>query len=128
MSIKYRILICIGAVLFAVFDAFLTLDGQSAAYWSSGFESVEESNPIGYWFLKSSPSAFIVAIVCWMIAFVTLILTLPKKFSRFLAIAILIGHAFGVATWLLKWEHGIFLAIASLIVMRLFAIPAFDKK
>jgi len=81
-------------------DFGLTLYGQSGAYWSGSYQDVNELSPSFGYYLSIHPLAFLGAMVLWIAIFSAAIVLLPEMFAMAAAIAIVIGHMAGAASWL----------------------------
>jgi hypothetical protein len=107
---------CVGPVALALTDAAITLWGQAPEYWSEGYRTVREHNPLAHLLLAWHPAAFVVGIVAWAILIALTIHRLPLSLARVFAFFIMMGHALGVTTWLLHWRYGL-IAVAVLFLM-----------
>jgi hypothetical protein len=84
-----------------VADGCLTLYGQPAAYWSNGYATVREGNPLAAWVLGLHPAAFVASGVPYLILVVGAVVLLPRRWAAAVAVAVALAHAAGVAAWLL---------------------------
>jgi len=98
---------CLPPVVMVVIDGALTLRGQAPQYWSKGYALVREDNPIAYWFLQWHPVVFVLGIVLWVVLFTAAIHRLPIGLARATAFAVMLGHALGAASWLIRWPFGL---------------------
>jgi hypothetical protein len=96
-----RICLCIPGIVLCCADGCITLLGQPAEYWSGGFATVREGNPLAAWLLTVHPLAFAAAALPYLAGFVGAVLVLPQRWAVALAIAVAIAHAVGVITWTL---------------------------
>jgi hypothetical protein len=94
-----RFWLSLPAVVLCGADGCLTLWGQTARYWSGGYASVREGNPLAAWLLTIHPLAFAAAGVSYLLAVVGLVLALPPRWAIGVAGAVALAHAFAVATW-----------------------------
>lgn len=90
-------------VLLCLLDVGLTLAGQPAAYWAGDAARVDEFNPVGRVFLVVSPWLFLAFGLGWATAFVTVLLSLPRRCARPFASLLTVGHTLRAAGWLLKY-------------------------
>ncbi len=103
-------------------DFGLTAYGQSDSYWAGNYAIVNEASPAFARFLSLHPIVFFGAVMLWIANFSVLIVLLPESFALTLAIAIVIGHMAGAATWLLYQFQSyqscnlLFLATSGLVV------------
>ena len=99
--------LCLPPALLALFDAALTLFGQSAAYWAGNYAQVNEQSPTFHQLLATHPLAFTAGLVAWVLVFSGLILLLPQTLAMTASIAVAIGHTWGATTWLIyRFEFG----------------------
>jgi hypothetical protein len=111
---------CLGPVALAVADAALTLWGQVPEYWVDGYAVVREHNPVAYGLLRLHPVGFLCGFALWVILFTVAIHKLPSAWARLTAFAVMLGHALGCATWLVRWPFGLLAVFALLLVVRAF--------
>lgn len=97
---KKRLWLCLAPVALCTLDQLLTLAGQAPEYWAEGYRLPNEASPQGYWTLQQHPLLFELGILLWMALFCAAILLLPRKLSRIVSLAVVIGHAWGACTWL----------------------------
>jgi len=91
--------LCAGPVLLRGLDYGVTLYGQPAAYWEGNFARPNEGSLILHWCLQQHPLLF-VAVALVLTGFSSLlILCWPRKPAEILAGLMMLGHAFGIATW-----------------------------
>ncbi len=96
-----RLWLCLPATVFCAADGCITLWGQPAAYWSDGFTTVNEWNPLAAWLLTIHPLAFAVAGVPYLLLVAGMILLLPRRWAAAVAGGVAAAHAFAVAVWCL---------------------------
>ncbi len=118
MAVSKRTWMCAGPVVMVVADAALTLVGQAPEYWLDGYSAVREDNAIGHWLLELHPVAFLLGVVLWTVLFAAAIHRLPIGWARVLAFGVMFGHAFGAATWLLRWPFGLLAVLGILLLAR----------
>jgi len=93
--------LCLPPLLFCALDATLTLTGQSAEYWQGQAAHVKEVSPIWHYLLAVHPAAFVAGMAGWAAIFVVVLLLLPDTLALIVSIVVVLGHAGGVADWLL---------------------------
>src|SRR5262245_55985350 len=98
--LKSRAWMSLPAVVLCAADHMVTLCGQPSIYWRSGFRLPRELAPHGRWLLQQHPLIFISFGLFWMALYATLILFLPRKAGMVVSLAIVIGHCWGIGTWL----------------------------
>ncbi len=106
MAVSQRTWMCAGPVAMVVVDAALTLRGQAPEYWGGDYSFVREDNPIACRFLELHPLVFVLGVVLWTVLFTAAIHRLPMAWARVVAFGVMLGHAVGAATWLLRWRFG----------------------
>ncbi len=102
-GIAGRSWLCVGPLFFCFLDVFLTLQGQSDAYWSGDYSQVTEWNPLARWTLEVHPLLFLLNVVIRMGVACLLILVLRESLARPLAFVVQLGHSLGAASWLTRW-------------------------
>ena len=83
----------------AVGDLALTFVGQGAHYWAGFRDEPNEASP---WFnhvLRHHPFAAMAAGAGWVLVFSVLILVLPRRLSLWVWLGVVMGHTWGVTTW-----------------------------
>ena len=78
----------------------LTLYGQGPGYWSGLRDRPNEANPQFNQLLQRHPLAFVAGGVAWVLAFSGLILFLPRRLSLWAWLALVMGHTWGMSTWI----------------------------
>jgi hypothetical protein len=112
-----RIWLCLTPLGFAVLDAGLTLAGQGGRYWSGAYLHANEGNSVYRWLLQQHPSAFAAGILAWLALFSLAILAVPRRLAIAIAVAIVLGHTWGLATGLVaNVPHGYWVALAMFLV------------
>jgi hypothetical protein len=109
---------CIGPVALALIDAAVTLFGQSLDYWD-GYATVREDNPVAYAFLRFHPLVFAIGTAIWISLFTAAIHVLPMALARVVAFVVMLGHAIGASTWLIRWRFGIVWVLVFLVLVRM---------
>ena len=92
-------LCCAPAALIAL-DVGLTLRGQVPEYWQGQYHTALELSPPACWALRQHPALFAAFGLLWAGAVCALVLRLPRRAARGLALAVVCGHACGAASWL----------------------------
>jgi len=92
-------LCCAPAALIAL-DVGLTLRGQPPVYWQGQYDTALELNPPACWALRQHPALFVAAGALWLAAVCALVLYLPRRAARGLALLTVCGHTCGAASWL----------------------------
>lgn len=77
----------------------LTLIGQGPNYWSGYRGRPNEANPAAWPLLRYHPLAFLAGGIGWVVAFCLLILILPRRLSLWAWLAVVMGHTWGMTTW-----------------------------
>jgi hypothetical protein len=96
---RRKLWLCLPPVLFCVADVVVTLAEQPPAYWAGSFADAHEGAPQGEWLLRLHPLAYVAAAVLYVAVIVLLVLALPRLLARATAAAFLLGHAWGISTW-----------------------------
>lgn len=110
---KSKAWFCIPPIILCLIDSTITLVGQSAKYWQGNYFVANEECPPMRAMLQTHPLAFEAVIFAWIIAFVVVILLVPRWLGRSLSIALLLGHTWGTYTWLsYRFNHGYWTMIA----------------
>jgi hypothetical protein len=91
--------LCLPAVALMAADGGLTLVGQPSAYWSDGFTSINEGNPLAAELLATHPLLFAAAGIPYLAIVVGITVALPRWWAAVFAVAIASAHAVGVAAW-----------------------------
>ena len=105
--------LCIPPIVLCILDQSVTLIGQRADYWRGHYQLAVEGSPPFYWLLTHHYLAFEAGIAVWIALFSLVILLSPRWLAMAVSIAIVIGHTWGTATWLLfRFSQGYWLCIA----------------
>src|SRR5436305_14356878 len=91
-------LCCAPAALIAL-DVGLTLRGQPPEYWQGQYHLARELNLPACWALRQHPTLFAAFGLLWVAAVCALVLRLPRRWARALALAVVCGHTCGAASW-----------------------------
>jgi hypothetical protein len=111
------------SVVLCTLDFGITLWGQSETYWSGDFSAVNEGSPSFARYLAIHPLAFVAAGLLWVVLFAAVIALLPETLALVVSMAIVIGHMWGAATWLMyRFQNyqacnALFLVTAFLVVL-----------
>lgn len=108
-------------VLLCVLDFGLTLYGQSGDYWSGNYANFNEMSPSFAYYLSVHPLVFAAFGLLWIAIFSAAILLLPELLALTVAVAIMIGHLAGAATWLAYHFHN-YQACNALILVTAFVL------
>ena len=97
---------CIGPAVLCVVDVGVTLACQPEEYWLESYQSGHESNPLARWLLETGPLAFAAGGLVWILLFSAVVWHLRLAAARLVALAILLAHALGASTWLIRQPYG----------------------
>jgi hypothetical protein len=97
--ISERLWLCLPPVVLCGIDGGLTLWGQPSEYWTNGYHTFREGNPLAAWLLTVHPLAFGVAGLAYCLSLCGVLLWLPLRFSRVLAGLVSLAHAVAVVAW-----------------------------
>jgi len=97
---KRRLIGRLVPVLLAVLDGSVTLLGQPAAYHSGDHAQVLEGTPGFRILLTYGPTAYIVGLAVWVLAFVGMILLLPSTPALAVCLMFTLGHTIGAFSWI----------------------------
>ena len=86
---------------FVALDAAVTLAGQPDAYWTGGYEQVNEISPHFAFLLRVHPLALVAGNVLWIGAFSLAIALLPRVPSLAVSLGFAVAHAANAFNWLL---------------------------
>ncbi|MBX6314677.1 MAG: hypothetical protein IRY99_17445 [Isosphaeraceae bacterium] len=103
MTRRARLWLCFPPVVLCLLDHALTIWGQPPWYWQSRFAFPAEEAPHGRWLLQQHPALFAGGSLIWCLAYAGAILLLPRRAALTVALALVIGHTWGSATWLVSW-------------------------
>lgn len=112
-------LLVLPALLLGQLDAAITLHGQSVRYWSGDHADVNEASPTFAWLLGVHPLAFEAGILAWLAILALGVLLVAEPLALTFSIAVALGHAFGLSTWLWRdpsgyqWVNGLMLTTAA---------------
>ncbi len=123
-----RLWLCVPILLPYILDTSMTLIGQPKDYWGSGFQYVDEANPIGHWLLQQHPLAYINAQIFVFAVYMLLIAALPTRLAKVFSIYFTVGHTYGWYSWLkyvLKVNY--FIRFGLILVPALLLVYAFER-
>lgn len=132
MKTKNNIWYAIPACIVCTADQIFTLIGQSKNYWGEDRSQANEANDLFNYFLQISPWMFELGILIWMCLFTFTILKAPKRFAKIISLSLIIGHSWGLSSWL---QYDIRLSYYSILItfifiatMTIFCWEISDKK
>jgi hypothetical protein len=97
---RKKLWLCLPPLVLCLADQIVTLRAQPQEYWTGLYHMAQEGAPHGYWLFSQHPLAYIAAAAGYMVAFSLVILALPRRLAETASIALVLGHAWGTATWL----------------------------
>lgn len=100
-GLRRRLLLAAPAIVLACMDAAITLAGQSPRYWEGDYGSANEASPTFFWLLTIHPGAFVLGIAAWLTVYASAIVLVTEVLALIFSIAVALGHAFGISTWML---------------------------
>jgi hypothetical protein len=109
-------------IALCLLDSSVTLYGQSVEYWDGNYAAVREGSPSFAYYMSIHPLVCLAADLLWISIFSLAILLLPETPALIVAVAIMLGHLAGAASWLVYQFNGyqycnaLFLVTAVLIV------------
>ena len=119
--------LCLAPLLFSMLDGGLTLHGQSESYWSGNYHQANEGAPSQRRWLQIHPFVFIAGKICWIAVFCALILLLSEILAMCLAVAIVIGHTAGTATWLWRQPNGYQMCMVLFLLTSVVIVVTFKR-
>lgn len=123
-----RLWLCLPVVIFSAADGLFTLYGQPHEYWSNGFATIREGNPIAAWFLRIHPIVFAASGAPYLALIAAAVVLLPRLAAMGLALYIALAHAFAVGWWcVVLFERPIFPVVAAVLVLILATTIALNK-
>jgi hypothetical protein len=99
-------------VFLTCLDCVLTLAGQPTEYWKGDHTKVIELHPMLHQLLAYHPLAFVAVKAAMLLAFVSLILLMPRNSAMILSLLLCLSGLLAPATWLLDmpgspgYRHG----------------------
>lgn len=94
-----RLWLCLPPMVLCLLDGTVTLYGQPTAYWTDGYTTVREGNPLAAWLLTIHPLAFAASAVPYLLLVFTFIWLLPWRGALAVSILVSLAHLVGLATW-----------------------------
>lgn len=101
-----RYWLCCAPAALIVLDVGLTLRGQPPEYWQGQYHTARELNPPACWALCLHPALFAALGLLWLGAVCALVLRLPRRAARGVALLTACGHTCGAASWLALGDGG----------------------
>lgn len=115
-----RAAMAVGPLAMAGLDLGLTLAGQSPVYWQGAYDLALEANPLAYRILCRGPYVWAMMGAVWVLAIALVMIRLPLPAARLIAFALLVGHAVGAFTWLVRMPYGYLGVLAVFLAARQF--------
>jgi hypothetical protein len=103
---------CLVLVFLTCLDCALTLAGQPTEYWEGNHTKVIELHPLLHQLLAYHPLAFVAVKAVILLAFISLILLIPRNSAMILSLLLIFVGLSGPGTWLLDmpghpgYRHG----------------------
>ena len=121
-------MLCIPPVALCVVDQTITLVGQSSSYWAGTYTEAREANPLFRWLMAQHPMAFEAGILAWILLFCVGIMALPRLPAMVASIAIVLGHTWGTASWLvIQVRHGYWIAIGLFLLSAIVIVWSWER-
>ena len=95
---------CSVLVFLTGLDCALTLAGQPKEYWEGNHTQVIELHPMLHQLLAYHPLAFVAAKVVFVLAFISLILLMPRNSAMILSLLLCLSGLSGPGSWLLDMQ------------------------
>lgn len=125
---RRKIWLCVPPFALCMLDQGITLLGQRSEYWAGDYSVANEGNPWFLWLLRQHPLAFEAGIAAWVSVFCVVILTLPRRAAMTISIAIVLGHTWGTATWMLHvLPYGYWIALSLFLVSAIIIVLTWDR-
>jgi hypothetical protein len=138
---KKRIWLCLPPFLFSLLDQGFTLWNQSEQYWRGHYAVALEANPVSYQFLSKHPLIYAVGVLFWILLFLLLIISLPRRLAMILSVAITFGHTWGLVSWIMQCSvmpgmagcgsyssvYGYWICLALIFVAAVLLVLAWEK-
>jgi hypothetical protein len=99
-----HIWLCCAPLLLRALDYGITLFAQSTEYWAGDYGRAVEGSPVLRWCLEQHPLMFVAVALALTVPFVLFILCWPERPARLLAGVLVVGHFYGVASWVFESE------------------------
>ena len=100
MKRKHRVWLCLPALLCGVFDGIITLAGQPKSYWKGAFGYANEISPMWRAMLLRHPCVYAIGFSGYLLIVCAIIVRLPGRLSKILAVTMVLAHTMGGMTWL----------------------------
>lgn len=97
---KHRLWLCLPALLCSVFDGIITLVGQPKSYWKGAFGYARELSPMWRALLLRHPCVFAIGQLGYILIVCAMIVRLPGRLSKILAVTMVLAHTNGGMAWL----------------------------
>ena len=119
--------LCLAPVLVGLTDAALTLLGQGIRYWNGNFAAFREEAPHAQWLLFRGPLLFALAFAAYVLIYCAVIVAAPVRLSKTVALGLVIGHCWGIGTWLTARPFGYWPTIAFFVACAALTVFTFEK-
>src|SRR6185436_554431 len=96
---KRKLWLCLVPVGASLMDHIFTMAGQSREYWTGNYAAIRETAPHARWLLEQHPLVFVTACILYTLVYCAVIVLCPVRLSRILALALVIGHCWGIGSW-----------------------------
>ena len=125
---KKRLWLCLPPFTFCMLDQALTLWNQSQQYWSGNYDVALEGNPIMQRLLSQHPIIYEAGLIGWIVLFLLLIISLPKRVGMTLSVGITFGHLWGVVSWIMYTAfYGYWICLALILVAGLLIVVGLER-
>ena len=138
---KNRIWLCLPPFLFCLLDQGFTLWNQSEQYWRGHYAVALEANPVSYRFLSEHLLIYTVGVMVWILLFLLLIVSLPRRLAMILSVAITFGHTWGLVGWVMQCSvipgmpgcgsysafYGYWISLTLILVAAIMLVLAWEK-
>ena len=123
MNKRKKLLALIPALWTSLFDAIITITHQPKEYWNGNLNVANEANSIGSFMMKQHVSGIFIISGIWLILIGIIGYYLPKKYSRFFLLFVLMAHSFGAGNWLIQnygfWTAVIFILFNTILFYKI---------
>jgi hypothetical protein len=125
---KKRLWLCLSPFTFCLLDQGFTLWNQSTEYWSGNYKVALEGNPLIQRLLSQHLIVYEAGFIGWLILFLFLIISLPKRLALVLSIGITFGHMWGVVSWIMYTAfYGYWICLVLILVASLLIVVGWEK-